>query len=410
MALLKNNSSLLTVPAASFGIYFVIAARSSFPADDLYFFLSAVFALCTVLDGGLPYKIAPGTSGPLALIRACRRVQNNLLLVAPFIGVGIVVLISLSPFAAKSSPLDVFGYATLGLLTSCLKVLTDTARVSSLKSRNRVVTDQLTSAFGLIRFILVLIIAGWVPYLPIFTATLAAELACVVRLNRVNLWAILCVPKYSWRWKLQFEGAYLKANFAYNAAFNIDRLAAFYILAAEPYRALIGFTSLYNMAVLPHKLVENELLFPSTKVARSQFSTTLFPAMLCGAGCAGIIVAQYLLTRKLAIDITGIAFAAAVTWVLITVYYNRLWSIALRDFNIAFLAKVNLVASVLAVIGAALGHVAYEHLIPAGLLAYSAINLLGLFVGREAYRRDFAIYLAAATIGSLVGFGAKTLL
>jgi hypothetical protein len=406
VTLLRNNSSLMAVPATSFCIYLVIAARSHLPADDLYFFLSAAFALCAVLDGGLPYRLAPGAGNPGSLIRVCRRVQTNMLQAAPFIGLALVALIWLSPFAAKSSPPEVLAYAGLGLGITLMKALTDTARVASLKSVHRVVTDQVTSAFGLLRLIAVLAIAGKVPYLPIFAISLLAELICIARVNSVAPWALARKPRSVWRRRFRCDRSYLKANLAYNMAFNIDRLVAFYFLAPSPYRALVGITSLCNMAILPHKLVENELLFPSTTRKHSHFTHTVVPAIFCGAGCAGLVIAFHLLGGKLGTDITAITSVAAAVWVTITAYYNRLWSISLRDFKIAFLAQVNLAASAAALVAAFLGHEVYGHFIPAGLAAYSIVNFAGLLAGRLAHKADLMIYVVAAAAGTALSFGA----
>jgi hypothetical protein len=404
IALLRNNSSLLAIPATSFCIYLVIAARSHLPADDLYFFLSAAFALCTVFDGGLPYRIAQGACKPFSLIRVCRRVLTNLFKAAPFIGLALGALIWMSPFAAKSSPGEAVAYAVLGLGVAITKVLSDTARVASLKSQHRIVTDQLTSAFGVLRLIVVLAIAGKVPYLPFFAVTLIAELTCITKINGVSLWTLVRAPRSAWHRRFRYDKSYLKANLAYNTAFNIDRVAAFYILEPTSYRALIGITSLYNMAILPQKLVENELLFPSTTRVYSHGILTMVPALFCGAGCAGLVIALHLLGRKFQADIATVTFIAASAWVTITAYYNRLWSIALRDFRIQFLAKVQLAASAAALTSAALGHEVYGDLIPAGLMAYSIVNFVGLFVGRLCRQADIAIYVSASAVGTAISF------
>lgn len=409
ISLLRNNSSLLVIPATSFCIYLVIAARSHLPADDLYFFLSAAFSLCTVLDGGLPYRIAPGACQPFSLIRVCRRVLTNLLKASPFIGLALIALIWMSPFAEKSSSGETLMYAGIGLGIAVTKVLTDTARVASLKSRHRSVTDQLTSGFGVLRLLVVLVIAGKAPYLPLFAITLIAELMCIIRINGVALWVLVGAPNSAFRRRIRFDKSYLKANLAYNAAFNIDRVAAFYILPASSYRALIGITSLYNMAILPQKLIENELLFPSTTREYSRRILTVLPAILCGAGCAGLVVALHLLSQKFELDIATLTFTVAAVWVTITAYYNRIWSISLRDFKIQFLAKIQLAASAAALTSAALGHEIYGDFIPAGLMAYSIVNFAGLFAGRLGRQADIAIYVSASAAGTAISFCALPL-
>jgi hypothetical protein len=404
VALLRNNSSLLSVPATSFCIFLVLATRSHLSADDLYFFLSAAFALCAVLDGGLPYRIAPGACNYFSFVRVCRRVLTNLLKAAPLVGFVLGTLIWLSPFTVKSGPGEAFAYVAVGLGIAITKVLTDTARVASLKSEHRITTDQLTTAFGVFRLLVVMVIAGELPYLPVLAATLLLELTCLARINGVAAWTLVRAPGKAWRRRFRCDGSYLKANFAYNVAFNIDRLVAFYFLLPSSYRMLIGVTSLFNMAILPHKLVENELLFPSTTRANSNGMHILVPSIFCGVGCAGLVIALHLLSLKFGTNLSNFLFAAAALWVFITAYYNRLWSISLRDFKIEYLAKVNLAASVVALISAALGNGVYGHFVPAGLLGYSIANFVGLFAGRLSRYADIAIYFGAASAGTAISF------
>lgn len=409
-ALLRNNSSLMVVPASTFCIYLVIAARSQLPADDLYFFLSATFALCSVLDGGQPYKIAPGAGNTFSMTRVCRVVQTNLLQAAPFIGLVMAALIWLSPFSKNSTAPVVLAYACLGLATAMVKTLTDTARIASLKSAHRIFTDQLTSAFGLLRLLLALACAGHVPYLPIFAISLLAEFVCIARINGVAPWTVARIPRSIWRRRFRYDEGYLKANLAYNVAFNIDRLAAFYILAPGPYRVLVGITSLYNMAILPHKLVENELLFPSTPRKASHFTSTVLPAIFCGVGCAGLVIASHILGRKLGTDIGAIASVASAAWATTTAYFNRVWATSLRKFKISHLAQVCLAASATALFAAAFGHDLYSHAIPAGLMAYSIVNFAGLFAHHLANKADLTIYLIAAAAGTVLSLGALSFL
>jgi hypothetical protein len=130
------------------------------------------------------------------------------------------------------------------------------------------------------------------------------------------------------------------------------------------------------------------------------------PAIFCGIGCAGLAIALHFLGRKFKIEIPTIAFLAAAAWVAITLYYNRLWSISLRDFNVHYLAKVNLVASAAGVIAAVLGQVFYDYYFLVGLMVYSVINFFGLFIGRLMRKVDVAIYLSCAAAGTLVSSSA----
>lgn len=400
VALFKNNSSLLVVPASSFGIFLAIAARSHLPADDLYFFLSAAFSLCTVFDGGVPYKIPHGKGGKFSTTRACRTVLTNLLKASPLIGVALMILIAFSPFAKKSTVGEIIGYGCLGFLIAIVKVLTDTARVASLKTANRIWVDQLTSAFSIFRLLVVLAMAGAVPYLPVYGLALAAELFSLCRLNGIAILTVTLPTRSTWLRRIRFSASYIQANLAYNAAFNIDRLAAFYVLPPNLYHGLIGITSLYSMSMLPHKLVENELMFPSTQKTLSNLAQTVVPAVFCGAGCFGLVIALHLLGKKFSSDMLHPAtYAAAALWVVITAFYNRLWSISLRDFKISFLARINIFASIIAILAAAAGRELYHFLIPTGLLAYSAVNFIGLAGGKMINRMDFATYVAAVAAG-----------
>jgi hypothetical protein len=397
-SLLRNNSSLILVPASAFGVYLVIASRSHLAADDLYFFLSGIFALCTILDGGLPYKIATGAGGSFSLIFVLRRVQKNLLKVTPFLGLAIFILIWLSPFGKKNSFFIILTYSLLGLSAITLKVLVDAVRVVSLKSKNRIITDELTSAFGIGRFLLVLLLAGFIPYLIVFVLTLALELLCIFRINRIKVWTLLRSTCSIFQSKLRFDKSYVKANFAYNLAFNLDRIAAFYVLTPEYYRVLVGITSLYNMAILPHKIIENELLYPSGFAAVSRFGRIWLPAIFCGAGCTGLVIAVHLLAYKFRVDISGITYIAGVLWVAITAYYNRTWSSSLRNFDIKFLANVNFAAATASLLTVALGYSAYYYFVPLGLLLYSLVNFFGLFFDRALNKSDIGAYLKVAAI------------
>lgn len=400
VALFKNNSSLLAVPATSFGIFLTIAARSHLPADDLFFFLSAGFSLCTVFDGGVPYKIPHGGGGRFSTTRACRRVLTNMLKASPFIGIALLTLISFSPFAKKSTVFEIIAYACLGLLIAIAKVLTDTTRIASMKTTHRVRTDQLAAAFSVFRLLVVLGVAGSVPYLPVYGLTLVAELYSLCRLSGISIQAAALPTWSTVRRRTKFDASYIQANLAYNAAFNIDRLAAFYFLPPNLYRGLIGITSLYNMSILPHKLIENELMFPSTPRTHSSLTQVVIPAAFCGAGCFGLLISLHLLGKKFSHEtLHAVTFVVAASWMMITAYYNRLWSISLRDFKISFLAKINLFASVIAIVAAATGRELYELLIPTGLLAYSVTNFIGLAVGRLIHKVDLAIYVAAAAAG-----------
>jgi hypothetical protein len=396
------------VPASAFGIYLVIASRSHLAADNLYFFLSGIFALCTILDGGLPYKIAAGAGGSFSLIFVLRRVQENLLKAAPFLGLAIFILVWLSPFGKKNSVFIIFTYSLLGLSAINLKVLVDAVRVVSLKSKNRIITDELTSAFGIGRFLLVLLLAGFIPYLIVFVLTLALELLCIFGINRINVWTLLRSTRSIFQSKLRFDKSYVKANFAYNLAFNLDRIAAFYILTPEYYRVLIGITSLYNMAILPHKIIENELLYPSGFAAVSRFGRIWLPAIFCGAGCMGLVIAVHLLAYKFRVDISGITYLVGILWVAITAYYNRTWSSSLRNFDIQFLANVNFAAATVSLLTVALGYSAYYYFVPLGLLLYSLVNFFGLFFDRALNKSDIGAYLLVAGISSIISMYAIT--
>lgn len=401
LALVGNNSSLIIAPLSSFLIYLVIVARSDFLADTLYFFLISAFALCTPIDGGLPYRIASGGCLRIGVIRMCRRVLTNLLKVLPLILIALLATIWFSPFGESANSVEIAFYACLGLCVVILKVLVDAVRVASLKSTRRVATDQLASLFGMFRLLIAVLVAGTVPFFPVFAVVLLIELICLLSLNDVSLGMLIAEPAKSLRRRSCWDRAYVKANLAYNSAFNVDRLVAFFFLSPESYRALIGVSSLYSMAILPHKLMENELLFPSSNRIQSPVLRTVIPAALCGLGSIGVVFALYMLGIKFSINFERTAQFTAVAWVSITCYYNRIWSISLRDFSIAYLAQVNLIASILAIISAFLVSDIYQMYVPVGLVMYSLANFVGVLRGSSSRSLDVVTY-ACACVAALV--------
>ena len=399
----KNNSSLILAPASAFAIYLLISRHSQLQADDLYFFLGSLIAVATVLDGGLPHRTGTRGHTPFSRLRTLRQVRSNLLVVSPLLAIVLFAMVYVSPYGAAHSHGSVLAYAFLALATISAKLFADTLRITMYRSHRRMQAEYITSAAAISRLICAAVLVGRVPFLHLYLVTLLFECAVLAKIQGIPLRAMVALPTRS-QLRLRYSPSYVAANFAYNVSFNLDRGAGYFVLPSTEYRALVGVTSLYNMAILPHKLTENETLYPSLSKI-SPHAQAFFVLV----GCGFLAVAVTLLVGPSHAWALHYIMSIGILWTALTCFYNHAWADKLRSFEIQGLSRVNLVATGISVVAVASVSLAYQVLIPVGLVAYSVANAVGASLSNAADMATFRKYILMAAV-ALTASGLVSLL
>jgi hypothetical protein len=243
-----------------------------------------------------------------------------------------------------------------------------------MKGLHRNTVDRSSSLLAMTRVFLAYFFVNEISFLYTYAIMLMVEFVLLTYLIHDKISVIFrFYPMLMNKLKLNFNSSYLLANIGYITGFNIDRIVSFQVLDSSSYKELIITTSLLSMSILPNKLIENIKIFPPRSRHESVLHKSvsyIFPLLGIVAFIGGIWIfnAQLDIATKIYLSIIS------VIWVPMTLYYNNIWAIHLRDGGNIRIAKMTLWAGLIsAALSIMLSHL-YVFIVPLGLYFYCFLN------------------------------------
>lgn len=371
--LLLLNSSVLVTPAAGFVVVIVLTRLSHLSADALYFFLFGLVGFMSLLDGGLPYKnICPLTS--FRYQKVVRSLVVNWSWAIVPVTVAISVATAFTDFAMTNDRFGTAGLVVAALFGATLKLLSDAVRVLGLQSPARGRINALCSVVSVLKATAAFGLVNRLPFLYSNAVLAIIELAAYLRVLHstvpvTRIWHLLAP---SLRFRPRVFRDYLVANIGYILGSSVDRIVAFYYVGADTYRGIVLQLALYNMALLPHKLVEAELVFGRQGGVAALRSVASPLMSLVGASLLGAALWVYVGHPRSAS--TWLLPALGAAWLAISITYNKQWAFALKTHQTRNLANGTRVAGAVAAALALAAGGMYERLILVASLSYAVIN------------------------------------
>lgn len=404
LRLVLVNSSVVVTPAGGFLVVIVLTQRSQLPEDSLYFFLLGLVGFMSLLDGGLPYqRLGPVTNH--RFIRVMRSlVVNWSWSIVPFTCL-VAAFTAFTGYAQSHGAAWTALFVGIAVFAASAKLLADAARVLGLQTKSRSRINGLSSALALIRVGAALTLANRLPFLYAHAAVVAVELVVVLAIVRGPRLRGFRLFLPTLRFKTRIFRDYVVANLGYLMGSSVDRIVAFYFTGAEAYRGIVLQLALYNMAILPHKLVENDMMFDARQAAIRRGVSLL----MCAVGAAGLGAALWLQAthHSKSPELQWFLPAAGGLWVAITILYNHQWAAALRSSTTTVLANGTRLAGVAALVAAvALGFL-YSQLVLVGAVAYALTNIVLATLDRDTRPRisarsgaDYLLLATACCVGA----------
>ena len=403
--MLKNNLSLVIAPGANFALVVLLARYSYLPEDLLYFFVAGFIGMFSLLDGGVAYKFTHAPSAR-TVYSVCRQISDNVFILIIPIFVGLFFVTKFSPFGLSRKWPDVFFITLLVLFCGFIKVYSDALRALVLRSEKRIFSDQLASFMAVFRLIIAWAMVNHIPYIYTYAAALTIELIInfkVLDFKIVNFFRAIR-PRFFCRIRLYRD--YVRVNISYLISSNLDRVLSYYVLPGDVYRDFVVLLSIFNMSLLPHKVIENEMTFPSVADGKRGNSSKLMISLMlasCGSfalGCGFQIIDNKSSSSHIGYE--SVIFASM--WIASTLIFNRNWASKLRVREVQIISRDALLAGM---IGASLGFFLmkwYGLLIPFVVFFYAVVNVLFVFYREPSVFRICYLYYIFCPIAGCIGF------
>jgi len=409
--ILSSNLSLVVAPGVNFALVFLLARYSTLQEDLLFFFMAGLIGFTSLLDGGCAYKVA-GRPSPKRVFVVCRYISDNLSIFLLPVLIGFIGATLFTPFGKTNDLLSVIFISFTALFCGYIKVYSDALKVLALKTPSRKAADQLASVMAIIRLITALSFLNKVPYIFVYAVTLCVELLLNLRLVGLGFGSLLRALRPRFGCRIRVYRDYVQANLAYLLSANLDRILSYYVLSDGLYRTLVILVSIFNMSVLPHKVIENEMLFPSQSKERgSESSILMISLLLASVGALAIGYGLQVIVNRSPIFHVGKAtvFAACV-WLASTIIFNRSWATKLRSRDTRVISRDTLLAGTGATFAGIFLMGQYELLIPIVLLTYAMINVVFVALRqRDVMRVGYLYYVVCALFG-FAGFAIPPIL
>lgn len=376
--LLLTNSSVLLAPASGFLVVLILTQESTLPEDTFFFFALGVVGFMSLMDGGLPYKQL-GQMTERRFARVMRSLTINWSwCIAPMAGT-LVALTILTDFANdhpwKSTAILVF----LALVAGSCRLFADSARILGLQTSQRSRINALSSLINVLRAVLAWIYVNSVPFIYIHTALCLIEMYIYLAVLRGPTPRGMALYRPTFQRRARIFRDYVVANIGYLLGSSVDRIIAFYFVGSTTYKGIILQSAFYNMAILPHKMVEHEVMF-SRADGKPRNSWSLLMCAV-GATCLGTALSLQANRNAQPASLSVLLLVSGALWLAATLIYNRQWAVALRGRATTNLANGTRIAGLAAVVGAIVLSGMYTQWILVGALAYALTNVM--FVARD---------------------------
>lgn|GEM_PF-6913365 len=376
--LLKNNSFVFSGPFSGFCIIVIIAKISFLEIDKIYLLVLGLLAFTSLADGGIPFRLKI-ESGDEEVTDAIYKVLANVILLSPLLPIILAVMLFQNKDISLSST-DIAAVLCFSGLAAVLKTLSDSLRVIGMRSARRNVVDQASSMCALMRASFAFLFVNDVPFLYVYSITLLIEFGVMAYLSRerlllvfVNFSILKIFPKFS------FNAAYLLANIGYITGFNVDRIFSFHFLSGDSYKSLVMTASLLGMSILPNKILENVKIFPGNYLEAPKYAKFLALASPL-IGVLAFVSGLWIFNSNLSFESKILNTIISFFWVPATIYYNNIWASHLRYGGSSKIARMTLLAGLMAALFSFSITSVYENfLIPFGLIVYSFFNAVSAY-------------------------------
>jgi hypothetical protein len=402
---LSANASLVVMPASNFLLVTLLTRYSLLATDTAYYFLAAWIGLMTLFDGGRALKVH-AVKNKMVVYRVIAIVSANLYKVSFPVWIVICIVISGAPFAKRSSIAVIVLCGAATVVCGFVKILADTLRTLALRSGARMQADWLASAFAIGRVAAAWIFLNKFAYPFTYFISVVVEFLVLMRLVGVPLKSIPRLLRPRIRRGFSAHWDYVRVNLAYLASVNVDRIFAYYFIDERAYKNLILATSILNVSIMPHKLIENEIVFPSKRRVGVLYSVdrpSMLALMMASVGAVVIGCGFRIVNSGDNFD-TALNVMVASIWLAVTLVYNKTWANLLHSGRTDNIARRTLIAGGVSFFAPFFLFPLYWNMIPVALFAYGMANMAALSVRDQSVRNDGLLYLLVIIPGCLFGW------